>query len=118
MAEIILGNVVVHANVGVSEHERLHKQPVKLNARVEYFASRAIRRDSFEHALDYGQFLRMVHEAANEKRFHLLESLADHVAWRVLKRFRTAKRVVVEASKPRVNVRKHARIAVRVERRR
>lgn len=118
MSEIILGNIAVHANVGARDSERSHKQPVELNVRVEYRSGRAIRADKLEHALDYGKLLEVVRRAGEEKKFVLLESLADFVASRVLRHFPKARRVSVEASKPRVNVRRRARIAVRVERKR
>ena len=116
MAEILLQQVAVHANVGATDAERTHKQPVELNVRVEYRSTRATLSDRLVHAIDYGELLRLVRKSAEEKKFHLLESLADHVAGQVLKHFRKAKRVSVEASKPRVNIRNRAYIAVRVER--
>ena len=118
MAEIMLQKVVVHAAVGATPGERSHKQQIELGVRVEYPSSRAILLDRLEHAIDYGELLSLARKAAEEKEFHLLESLADHVATRILKHFRKARRVLVEATKPRVNQRKHARIAVRVERKR
>ncbi len=82
------------------EHEREHPQPFDVSAELFVNASAAIADDDLEKTIDYGLVVQDIRRVVEQESYHLLESLADAIAGRLLGY--GAARVTVTVSKPQV----------------
>jgi FolB domain-containing protein len=69
----------VEAVVGTELHERAGPQPILLNLRFGYDATRAARRDDLVEAVDYADLAERVCRHVKASRCLLLERLAEEV---------------------------------------
>ncbi len=110
-----LRNLEVAGIVGVYAHEREHPQPLLFDIEVDYDLASAARSDALADAIDYDGIAAAVGELVRQRRFALLEALAEAAAGLLLERIDRAQRIRLEVRKPQA-VPAAACAFVRVER--
>ena len=110
-----LKNLEVTGIVGVYPHERERPQPVFFDVEVDYDLAAAARSDALADAIDYDGIAAALSELVRQRRFALLETMAEAAAAMLLDRIDRAQHVRLEVRKPRA-VPAAACALVRVER--
>jgi len=82
--KIIVQAIDCSAAIGVSSEERAMKQRLSVDVEVSTDTRAAARTDSLRDTLDYGVIAGLVVELAGRREYHLLETLAEAIAGRVL----------------------------------
>ncbi len=102
------------AAIGVTPEERTMKQRLSIDIELSVDAAHAARNDSLKDALDYSLVARAVQEVCGSRDFHLIETLAERLAARILADFSTGQvRVLVRKISPVLEPRvKHVSIEV------
>jgi dihydroneopterin aldolase len=108
MDKILIAGIDCVAAIGVTPEERTMKQRLLIDVEIMTDAARAARSDSLKDALDYSQVAMLVMELCRSRDFHLIETVADLLATRILADFGTPQvRVLVRkispVLEPRVN---------------
>jgi 7,8-dihydroneopterin aldolase/epimerase/oxygenase len=108
MDKILIAGIDCVAAIGVTPEERTMKQRLLIDVEILTDAARAAQHDSLKDALDYSQVATLVMELCRSRDFHLIETVADLLATRILKDFGTPQvRVLVRkispVLEPRVN---------------
>lgn len=83
--------------LGVHAAERKAKRPVKLDLEISYDA--VIRDDDINETLNYEAIEKAILAVLAKQKFHLMESLAEHIAHLVLEMDRV-QAITVQLSKP------------------
>lgn len=99
MDTVFVRGLTVEAILGIHPIERERPQPVRISFAMSADARVAAREDRIEDALDYARACERVAALTVEGRFHLAETLAEHIAALLLREFPT-QRVRVEVEKP------------------
>ena len=106
MDKILISAIDCVANIGVTPEERTMKQRLSIDVEVLTEAGRAAQNDSLKDALDYSQVAVLVMEVCRSRDFHLIETLAELLASRILADFPTPQvRVLVRKISPVVEPR-------------
>ena len=83
--KIVLNNIAVWANIGITDDERSTKQPLLITVSFEYDASQAQRSDRIDDAVDYANIrtdvLTLVQPPVHLLE-HLVYTLKTHIAER------------------------------------
>ena len=108
MDKILIAGIDCVAAIGVTPEERTMKQRLLIDVEIMTDASRAAQSDSLKDALDYSQVATLVMEVCRSRDFHLIETVADLLATRVLADFgppqvRVLVRKISPVLEPRVN---------------
>ena len=96
---IRLKNIRVFAYHGVYEHEREQGGYFEIDVELSADLQTAAVSDSIEDTIDYTEVQKIVIETTTVKKHHLLESLSDAIASRILAAF-NAEEVIVRIRKP------------------
>jgi dihydroneopterin aldolase len=75
--------------IGVTPEERARKQRLVLDIEFQVDARPAAASDSIRDAVDYGTVAAVVAEVCQSRPFHLIETVAEMVAARILRDFPT-----------------------------
>ncbi|SEO79679.1 dihydroneopterin aldolase [Nitrosovibrio sp. Nv6] len=86
---IFLHELKVKTLVGIYPWELNAAQTIQLDLEIGLPASRACQTDNFEDALDYAAIVQRINDALSQKRFSLLEALAEHIAQIILMEFKS-----------------------------
>jgi dihydroneopterin aldolase len=101
MDKIVISGIDCVTAIGVTIEERTIRQRLSIDLEFSIDASRAARTDSLRDALDYARVATAVMEVCQSRDFHLIETVAEGVAARVLADFPTPEvRVVVRKRSP------------------
>jgi dihydroneopterin aldolase len=104
--KILISSIDCVAAIGVTPEERTIKQRLSIDVEVLTDASRAARSDSLKDAIDYSKIATLVMEVCRSRDFHLIETLAELLADRILAEFPTPQsRVLVRKISPIVEPR-------------
>ena len=95
-----LHNLRIDCIVGIHPHERENPQPVFLDLEVDYDFAPAAESDAITDAVDYDQMAKMVTKLIQDKRFHLIEAMAEAVAAMILEKMPAIDCVRLEIRKP------------------
>ena len=87
--KIFVSGIDCVAAIGVTSEERTIRQRLSVDVEVETDIRPAAGTDSLKDALDYAGVVELVVEIAGSRDFHLIETLAESVASRVLADFST-----------------------------
>ena len=99
--KIFVSGIDCVAAIGVTSEERTMQQRLSVDVEIETDIRRAAGTDSLRDAQDYARVVSLVVEIADDRDFHLIETLAESVASRVLKDFPTPRvRVLVRKLTP------------------
>jgi len=114
MDKILISSIDCVAAIGVTPEERTIRQRLSIDVEILTDAARAAKSDSLKDALDYSKIATLVMEVCRSRDFHLIETLAELLAGRVLAEFPTPQvRVVVRKISPVVEPRvKHVSIEI------
>lgn len=77
---IFLRELKVELFIGIYEWERKVPQTVQFDLEVGLPHSRACDTDRVEDTIDYGRIVARIRESVAERRFALVEALAEHVS--------------------------------------
>ena len=110
-----LKNLEVAGIVGVYARERERPQPLLFDIEVDYDLAPAAQSDALADAIDYDGVAAAIAELVRQRRFVLIETLAEEAAALLLDRIDRARRVRLEVRKPQA-VPAAACAFVRVER--
>lgn len=114
MDKILISSIDCVAAIGVTPEERTIRQRLSIDVEVLTDGARAARSDSLKDALDYSQVATTVMESCRSRDFHLIETLAELLAVRILAEFPTPQvRIIVRKISPVVEPRvKHVSIEI------
>lgn len=87
MDTIFIHELKAETWIGAYERERHVPQTVQIDLEIALPSSRACQSDDLADALDYSRVVQRVKEILAQKRFSLLEALAEHIAQTVLTEF-------------------------------
>src|SRR5262245_33186029 len=104
--KILISKIDCVAAIGVTAEERTIKQRLLIDVEFAVDAARAARSDSLHDAIDYSLVAKTVEETCASSDFHLIETVAERIATRVLGEFPTVQtRVLVRKISPVVQPR-------------
>jgi dihydroneopterin aldolase len=106
MDKILIERMDCPARVGVTAEERA--EPQRLSIDLEFLVDSRVpaRTDSIRDAIDYSRVAAAVAEVCAKQPYHLIETIAESIAERVLADFPTAgTRVLVRKNSPLSNPR-------------
>ena len=99
MGKVSVENLQVSAIIGTLEHEKIHRQGLRLDVEFEYDSTRAAADDDLFASVDYSAVERTIVETVENSRRSLLEALAADIGRCVLD-FNGVKYVKVTIAKP------------------
>jgi dihydroneopterin aldolase len=106
MDKILISAIDCVAAIGVTPAERTIQQRLSIDVEILTDASLAARSDSLKDTLDYSRIATRVMEVCRSRDFHLIETLAELLAGRILAEFATPQvRVLVRKISPVVEPR-------------
>jgi dihydroneopterin aldolase len=106
MDKILISAIDCVAAIGVTPEERTMKQRLSIDVEVLTDAARAAQNDSLKDTLDYSRVAVLVMAVCRSRDFHLIETLAELLASRILEGFPTPQvRVLVRKISPVVEPR-------------
>ena len=104
--KIVISAIDCVAAIGVTPEERTIKQRLSIDVEILTDAARAAHSDSLRDALDYSRIATLVMEVCRSRDFHLIETLAELLASRILADFPTPQvRIIVRKLSPVVEPR-------------
>ena len=108
MDRILIAGIDCVAAIGVTPEERTMKQRLSIDVEIATDISQAARSDSLKDALDYSKVATVVTEVCRSRDFHLIETVAELLAARILAEFlaprvRILVRKISPVLEPRVN---------------
>lgn len=92
MAKGIVGieNLKIVCCIGVYPEEKLTKQDLLIDLKIETDFAKSIASDSLQDAVDYDQLAELCKSIAGRQHFHLIETLADAILSEILNNFSVA----------------------------
>jgi dihydroneopterin aldolase len=119
MDKLILREMHFSARHGMLPVEAANEQPFSATVELELSTEQAGRSDRIEDAIDYRKVQGVVREVIGGSRKHLIETLAESIAAKLLAAFPPVHAVNVEVTKPRPPVDfQFAGVAVKIRRER
>ena len=108
MDKILISSMDCVANIGVTPEERTFKQRLSIDVELSTDTAKPAQTDSLKDALDYSKVATLVMEICRSRDFHLIETVAEVLAARILSDFpvpevRVLVRKISPVVEPRVN---------------
>jgi dihydroneopterin aldolase len=108
MDKILISSIDCVAAIGVTPAERTMKQRLSIDVELAVDSAKAAEHDSLKDALDYSEVAVLAMEVCRSRDFHLIETLAELLAGRILSEFPTPQvrilvRKISPVVEPRVN---------------
>src|SRR5215471_12193126 len=82
--KILISSIDCVAAIGVTAEERTIRQRLSIDVEVFVDAARAARADSLKDTIDYSRVATLVMDVCRGRDFHLIETLAELLAARIL----------------------------------
>ncbi len=82
--KVFVSEIECIASIGVSREERSMPQRLSIDVEVRTDARAAATHDDIGRAIDYGRIVATVVDLAAGREYHLLETLAESIAGRIL----------------------------------
>jgi len=114
MDKIFITALKTEAIIGIFDWERQVKQTVIVDIEISADIAKAALSDSINDTLNYKRIAKRVLAFVEESKFHLVETLAQHIAMLLLDEFGVA-RVSLSLSKPGA-IRSSRDVGVKLER--
>jgi 7,8-dihydroneopterin aldolase/epimerase/oxygenase len=106
MDKILISAIDCVAAIGVTAEERTIKQRLSIDIELSVDSAKAAANDSLKDAIDYSKVAILVRDVCRSRDFHLIETLAELLASRILEGFPTPQvRVLVRKISPVVEPR-------------
>ena len=77
--KILINNLIIHASVGVYEHEKQNTQKLIVNVELLLSNDSEPKYDNLEATQDYSQFRKCLIDIIKSQHFHLLEVLVEKI---------------------------------------
>ncbi len=90
MDKIFLKELKTEAIIGIFDWERQVKQTVLIDLEMNADVRKAALSDSIEDTLNYKRVAKRILEFIEQSSFHLVETLAEHIAMLVLEEFQVS----------------------------
>jgi dihydroneopterin aldolase len=101
MDKILISSIDCVAAIGVTPEERTMKQRLSIDVEITTDTARPAQTDSLKDAIDYSRIATLVMEICRSRDFHLIETVAELLAGRILSDFPTPQvRVLVRKISP------------------
>jgi 7,8-dihydroneopterin aldolase/epimerase/oxygenase len=84
MDSILISKIDCVASIGVTPEERTMKQRLSIDVEFSIDAAAAARHDSLKDAIDYAKVAAVVMQVCQARPFHLIETVGEHLAARLL----------------------------------
>ena len=84
MDKILISRIDCVASIGVTPEERTMKQRLSIDVEFLADAARSAQHDSLRDAIDYSKVAAVVLQVCQSRPFHLIETVAEHLATRLL----------------------------------
>ena len=102
--KILISRIDCVAAIGVTPEERTIRQRLSIDLEFSTDAGKAAATDSLKDAIDYAKVASVVADTCRSRDFHLIETVAEAIANRVLGEFPTPRvRVLVRKISPVVD---------------
>ena len=88
--KIFLRELKTEAIIGIFDWERQVKQTVLIDLEMSADVRKAARSDSIEDTLNYKRVAKRLLEFIEQSSFHLVETLAEHIALLIIEEFNVA----------------------------
>src|SRR5262245_15314599 len=106
MDKILISRIDCVASIGVTPEERTMKQRLSIDVEFSVDAAQPAQHDSLRDTIDYSKVAAVVMHVCQTRPFHLIETVAEHLAARILRDFPTPEvRVLVRKLSPVVEPR-------------
>lgn len=104
--KILISAIDCVAAIGVTTEERTMKQRLSIDVEILVDGAHPARTDSLKDAIDYSKIATLVMQVCGSRDFHLIETLAELLAARILEDFPTPQvRILVRKISPVVEPR-------------
>jgi dihydroneopterin aldolase len=104
--KILIASIDCVAAIGVTPEERTIRQRLSIDVEIVTDSARAASSDSLKDAIDYSRIATLVMHVCQSRDFHLIETLAELLAIKILSDFPTPQvRVLVRKISPVVEPR-------------
>ena len=87
MDKILISRIDCVASIGVTPEERTMKQRLSIDVEFTMDAAGPARHDSLKEAVDYSKVAAVVLQVCQSRPFHLIETVAENLAARILADF-------------------------------
>ena len=87
MDSILISKIDCVASIGVTPEERTMKQRLSIDVEFSADAAHAAEHDSLKDAVDYAKVAGVVLQVCQARPYHLIETVAEHLAARILADF-------------------------------
>ena len=87
MDKIFISSIDCVAAIGVTSEERTIRQRLSIDIEILVDAARAAHSDSLKDAIDYSKIATLAMQVCGSRDFHLIETLAELLASRILADF-------------------------------
>ena len=101
---IFLDRICFFAHHGIGEQETLAGNEFTVSLRLQVNIAHAMQTDDVADTVSYADVYEVVKEIVENKRFNLLEALAENIAEEVLNKFDLLKGIMVRVKKPEAPV--------------
>ena len=75
---LILEGIEISGHCGLTQDERSHLQPIRIDLEIDCANSQAGETDNIQHTIDYAQIINRLLEIGTCNQFYLVESLAEY----------------------------------------
>jgi 7,8-dihydroneopterin aldolase/epimerase/oxygenase len=101
MDKILISAIDCVAAIGVTPEERTMRQRLSIDVEILTDSRKAAQNDSLRDTIDYSKVATLVMEVCRSRDFHLIETLAELLASRILSGFPTPQvRILVRKISP------------------
>jgi len=97
---IIFSRLALDARIGILEHELRATQPVHIDAEIDVDVQRRVDDLDIQSVLDYRTLREAIVQECTRKHVHLIETLTEQVAARLLADFADIRAITLRISKP------------------
>jgi len=87
MGILTVKNLVFYGYHGVQDFEKELGGRFEVDIRIKYPFARCSTEDTLDQAVDYQQVYEVVKELVTTRKYHLIETLADHIAEALVSQF-------------------------------
>jgi len=97
---IFFNRLALDAHIGILEHERRATQPLHVDAEIDIDVTRRVDDNDIHSVLDYRRLREAIVEECTQAHVHLIETLTEQVAARLLRDFAEIRSIRLRISKP------------------
>tara|TARA_Y100001960_G_scaffold88280_1_gene94604 strand:+ start:1202 stop:1558 length:357 start_codon:yes stop_codon:yes gene_type:complete len=103
MSIIRLKNMQFFGYHGVYDHEKEVGAPFEVDVEIKTSFADAIKSDNINETINYDTIFKLVNSIISNKRFNLIETLANKIGDQILSKFKIEK-VLVRVRKPKAQI--------------